>query len=73
MESFFEKEKSYDERWAGGCGWSSESATASNSEKYNWKHRLFSGMESYIQQLPDNALYGGVPARKIKDIENDVE
>ena len=23
------------------------------------------------KDLPDNALYGGVPARKIKDIEND--
>ena len=25
------------------------------------------------KDLPDNALYGGVPARKIKDIENDIE
>ena len=25
------------------------------------------------KDLPDNGLYGGVPARKIKDIENDVE
>ena len=24
------------------------------------------------KDLPDNALYGGVPARKIKDIENDI-
>ena len=25
------------------------------------------------KDLADNALYGGVPAQKIKDIENDVE
>ena len=25
------------------------------------------------KDLEDNALYGGVPARKIKDIDNDVE